>query len=140
MGVLTEFIVADVAEAARVSDQRDDLTCIAAKGIDQVRMGTLYAILTGTNHDLVTEESFVHKASDDGPWVQLVPVEMVRRLAAMSDQELPGIADAWSATEEFRSKYSRWAREDIDGLLRQLRSASAEAVEHDKALLMCTSL
>lgn len=81
MGVLTDFVVAPRPNAVRVGEASvpsEEFGGIDAKGIDQVRMGTLYAILSGTYDPtfLVDEASFVYSASDDGPWVQVIPEDM----------------------------------------------------------------
>jgi hypothetical protein len=118
--VLTDFVVADDSDAQKLGDKLEAFDPIDAKGLGQIEMGTLYAILSDTEYDesfLVDDESFAYTASDDGPWVQRVPEDMVRRLAAMTDDDLPRIAEAWSETEEFDPKYFGWNRGDIDEFL-----------------------
>jgi len=65
---------------------------------------------------------------------------MVRRLAAQSDADLAAISEAWSNTEEFLSKYSRWRKADLHGLLQQLREISKRAAGENKVLFMWTYL
>lgn len=143
MGVLTDFVVADDSDAQRLGDERDAFDGIDAKGLGQVEMGTLYAILSDTEYDesfLVDDSSFAYTASDDGPWVQRVPGDMVRRLAAMADEDLPRIAEAWSQTEEFDPKYFGWKREDIDTFLPEIRRLAQQAIQEKKTLFMWTCL
>jgi hypothetical protein len=54
MGVLTDFVAIDRSEAQRVCDSlcpSQDFAGIDAKGIDPVKLGALYALLTGTAFD-----------------------------------------------------------------------------------------
>ena len=145
MGVLTDFVVADRTEAKRVGDclkPSKVLGGIDAK-VDQVKMGTLYAILVGTDYDpgfLTGEASFLYVVSDDGPWVQLVPERMVERLARLSDAEVPRIAREWRKTEEFDPKYSRWTPDDIERFLRDIAALAQKAIGERKSLLMWTCL
>jgi hypothetical protein len=132
MGVLTDFVVADAADAQRVCDSDNpgrEFDGIDAKGIDQVKMGTLYAILTDAEYDpsfMTSEESFLCSASDDGPWVQLVPQDMVDRLARIADVDMDRVAEKWFQTEEFSSKYSGWSPNDVRTFLVDMPNSRAK--------------
>lgn len=143
MGVLTDFVVADASDAQRLGEHRESFNGIPAKGIDQVRMGTLYAILTGTEYDpsfLVSDESFAYSASDDGPWVQAIPADMVKRLAEMSSEARQEVGDAWFQTEEFDPKFSRWRREHVSEFLERIQQLASDAIRTGKTLFMWTCL
>ncbi len=146
MGVLTDFVVANSSDAKEVADCLDpsgELGGVAAKGIDQVKMGTLYAILTGTEYDpefMLTDDSFLHTADEDGSWVQLVPPDMVSRLSSLSDSEIPRISKEWGQTEEFDPKYCGWSSEDIESFLQEIAGLSRRARSEGKSVLMWTSL
>ena len=146
MGVLTDFVVAPISAAALVGETSvpsQEFDGIDAKGIDQIRMGTLYAILSGTEYDpafLVDESSFVYSGSEDGPWVQVVPDDMVSRLAALSDQNVPNVAKTWGSTEEFEPAYSSWSENDIRTFLVGMSGLARRALAENKALFMWTSL
>src|SRR5262245_50308281 len=107
--------------------------------MDQIKMGTLNAILTGMEYDpgfMTTEESFLHSVSDDGPWVQLVPEDMVERLAKLTDVEIPGLARQWGETEEFDPRCSVWTLQDIECFLRELVALSRKAIDDGDSVLM----
>jgi hypothetical protein len=146
MGVLTDFVVAHASDAQKVCESLNpsqEFSGIDAKGVGQVGMGTLYAILTHTDCDpdfMMADESFLCTGSDDGPWVQLVPEEMTARLAGITESEIPALADEWGNTEEFQPEYSSWAREDIVTFLRQISELSRKAQAEKKSLLMWTCL
>jgi hypothetical protein len=143
MGVLTDFVLANASDAQRLGDHREDFEGLDAKGLGQVQMGTLYAILSETAYDpsfMISDDSFSYTASEDGPWVQPVPDDMVRRLASLSDDESERVAELWSKTEEFDPKYSSWNRADIDDFLEQIRPLAARAVAEGKVLFMWSSL
>ncbi len=146
MGVLTDFVVADVSDAEKVGEADNpsqEFTGIDAKGIDQIKMGKLYAILTRTDHNpefMAREESFLYSASEDGPWVQMVPEEMITRLARISESQIPAIADEWGNTEEFEPEYSRLTKEDIATFVHQIAELSRMALSEKKSILMWTCL
>lgn len=144
LGVLTDFVLANRAEAEKIGLERESFAGIDAKGISQVTIAKLYAILTKTQYDsnfpMLRDASFVYTASEDGPWVQLVPDDMVQRLAAQSDADLVAVSEAWSDTDEFLSEYSRWRKADLHGLLQQLRELSKRAADENKVLFMWTCL
>jgi len=142
MGVLTDFVVADLNEAQKVGESGapyKEYNGIDAKGIDQVKMGTLYAILSGTEYDpefLTSEESFLYTGSEDGPWVQHVPNTLTSLLAKLSADDIPRIAEAWGKTEEFDPSYSGWSLEDINAFLLEISKLALLAIHENKALLM----
>ncbi len=146
MGVLTDFVVAHISDVQKVGESENpskEFSGIDAQGMDQVKMGTLYAILTQTDYDpafMLTEESFLYSVSEDGPWVQLVPEEMVTRLASITESQIPAIASEWGNTEEFQPKYSLGAKEDIVPFLRQIAELSRTALTEKKSVLMWTCL
>jgi hypothetical protein len=143
MGVLTDFVVAEASDAKRLGDDRESFDGIEAKGMDQVRMGTLYALLTKTEYDpsfLTSDDSFAYTASDDGPWVQPIPADMVNRLARLSSAEMKQAGDAWFQTEGFDPKYSRWSRDDVSWFLSQIQQLAIRATSEGKSLFMWTCL
>ena len=146
MGVLTDIVIAGRNEAKRVeaSDVPSrEFPGIDAKGLDQVRMGTLYAILTNTEYDpgfMLDEDSSIEPDSEDGPWVQIVPQEMVNILSKLTNSDIPPIADQWGKTEEFQSEYSNWSRKDILNFLEQIAALSKRAMTDDKTMFMWTCL
>ena len=59
-----------------LGDEREAFDGIDAKGLSQVEMRTLYAILSNTEYDesfLGDDSSFAYTASEDGPWAQRIP-------------------------------------------------------------------
>ncbi len=143
MGVLTDFVVADKTDAKRVGDSMSpsqEFGGVDAMGILQVQMGTLYAILTGHEYDpefLTKEESFLYSASEEGPWVQLVPHDMVLRLARLTEAEVPGIAERWGRTEEFNNE---WDSETLEWVIQDIAALSRTALQEGKTVLMWTCL
>jgi|GEM_PF-1310712 len=142
MGVLTDIVLAGTNEAKKVeaSDGPSrEFAGIDAKGIDQVRMGTLYAILTSSEYDpgfMLDEESVIEPDDEDGPWVHIVPQKMVLLLSKLTDAGIPAVADEWGKTEEFQPEYSSWSQEDILKFLEQIRSLSKKALTDNKTMYM----
>jgi hypothetical protein len=91
MGVLTDFVVADCADAQRVCNSdcpSQDFVGLDAKGVDTVKLGALHAVLTGGQFDPLFMANAVCTGGEDGPWVIEVPNDMVQRLAALDAQQL----------------------------------------------------
>lgn len=145
MGVLTDFVVAAPSDAQRVGDSHcpsREFNGIEAKGIDTVKLSTLYAILTETPVDpsFMGGPSLLYSRSDEGPWVLLVPPDLVQRVAKLRAKEVSATASDWSKTEEFSPKYSRWSPEVIEQWLQELARLCRQAVAEEKGLLMWMSL
>ncbi|MEO8396537.1 MAG: hypothetical protein ABI700_26320 [Chloroflexota bacterium] len=145
MGILTDFVVADISEAQRIGESLNpsrDFNGLDAKGIDQVKLAMLYAILSDQPYDpdFMSAESLLYAASDDGPWVQQVPPDLVSRLANLSDSDYPAITHQWAQTEEFTHKHSGYspaaALERTEGFLRRIAPLARQSIAENKALLM----
>jgi hypothetical protein len=142
MGVLTDFVVADPGEAQRVCDSAcpsQDFKGMDAKGIDPMKLGTLYAVLTGKDLDA----SFIsgNPLSSRGErWVMQVPVDLVQRLAKLDAKQLQAAAACWAETEEFSPKYDNWPPQAVHQVLEELAQLCLRAVAERKGVLMWMSL
>ncbi len=141
MGVLTDFVVTNRVDARRVCDSNcprtKDFDGLDAKGIDKVKMGTLYAILTGKEFD----PSFMLDGSlctggDEVPWVFAVPTDLVERLAGLTAKQMYSVAATWAATEEFSPKYDNWPAEAVRQILEELVGLCRRALAEKKDVLM----
>ncbi|MCG3181932.1 MAG: hypothetical protein BIFFINMI_04378 [Phycisphaerae bacterium] len=139
MGVLTDFIVANRAEAQRVFESScpsTDFAGLDAKGIDTVKLGTLHAILTGTQFDPTFISDTLVDGGEDGPWVFEVPMDLVQRLGKLDAQQLQTVGVKWAATEEFSGKFDNWPSEAVLAVLQEISALCKRAVQEGKALLM----
>jgi hypothetical protein len=77
-------------------------TGFACRPIDHVKLATLAAQL-----GVATFESALQQldpsvaASDDGPWVSVLPTSLLERVVSLAPAELQEAAAGWGATEEF---------------------------------------
>lgn len=143
MGVLTDFVIAHAEDAQRVGDSdcpSEDFGGLDAKGIDVVKLGTLHAILNGTEYDPTFDCPLLYSPSEDGPWVFQVPEDLVHQLANASDTDLPRVAEVWASTEEFCPPYGNWSSEEVRQVLEELAALCRKAVAEGKELLMWASL
>jgi hypothetical protein len=142
-GLVTELVLADEREARAVAE--DPAPCrrwpgIGAPGLDQVKLATLWAVLSGAAFGDHLLEAFapLEEVSPDGPWVFRVPPPLVEGLAALEAGRAADVASAWAATDEL--VVDGWeaaeARERLDALRGVARAASAAR----KPLLMWVRL
>ena len=141
---LTDFVIADRKDAQQVCDAEcpnEEFNGMTAKGIDPVKLGTLYAILTDTEYDpnRATCEPLCD-GGEEGPWVIGVPNDLVQRLAELDAKQIDNAARKWANTEEFSSKYHNWPSEAVRGVLSDLAKLCAKAAAAKKSVLMWMSL
>jgi hypothetical protein len=141
MGVLTDFVVADPSDGERVAKSpcaSREFDGLDAKGIDTVKLGKLYSILTGDPFDpsFPTNSGLRFEGSEDGPWVFQVPPDMVERLAGLGASETESVARQWAQIQEFAPKYSNWSAAAVGQLLGQLAALCRKAVAEKKVLFM----
>src|SRR5262245_42105299 len=96
MGVLSDIVIADKSEAKAVGASRNPTAQwegAAWKTIDPVKLGKLWSILKSEPLELervmakVRQIQLLHEASDDGPWVYLLPDQLRDALADLSNYE-----------------------------------------------------
>jgi hypothetical protein len=144
MGVLTDIVIANESEAKAIATSSvpsREWPGIDAKGIDQVKLGTLWALLTGQDfkvESVVNEFVTLHEVSEDGPWVFRVPPQIVKLLADLDDERANTTALAWAATDEF--VLAQWEGGAVRSILDELRSLARSANATSKSLLMWMSL
>ena len=138
MGLLTDFVIADPAEAERVcaSDPTDGrFAWFQAKGMDIPRVGHLYAALLGQPYaPSLVPFTVLAVGDDEGPVVYALPDDLIRRLAALDPAADGEVARRWAATDPLTSEESN--RRVIDGL----RGLCAEAARRGKAVLLSVAL
>ena len=139
MGVLTDFVVANRHDSERVCDSdcpSQDFAGRDAKGIDTVKLGTLHAILTGADFDPSFMSDCLCSRGEDGPWVFEVPSDMVKRLAALTAQDVSSVGRKWAATEEFSTPGDSWPIDAVEDALRNLTELCNQATDEGKTVLM----
>ena len=91
MGVLSDLVIAPAGAAAaicRSTTPARDFGGVDIKGIDTIKLSLLHAQLTGEDVDsLLPAYDPIVSASDDGPWVFMLPVAFVQRLATLGGTE-----------------------------------------------------
>jgi len=91
----------------RMSDS--GVLVLGTKGVDPVvQMGTLEALLTGEQYDVIVSRPrsghHVAERSQDGPWVVTLTDELQAALAAAPRDQIFAVAAPWLETEEFRGQ------------------------------------
>lgn len=145
---LSDLIIADPDEAPSVNAERGAhlkrWDCLPAKGIDTIKLGSLAQILTNRPPNDVKAvasymtDALLHQASEDGPWVYLVPEPLQIALSALDEDSEEALAEKWAATEEFR--LDGWNSMDVADFLHGLVALARRACESQKSLLLWMSL
>lgn len=92
----------------RMSDS--GVLVLETKGIDPlVQMGTLEALVTGEQYDVVVSrpragQQVAERSQGEGPWVVTLTDQLQAALAAAPRDQIVAVAVPWSETEEFRGQ------------------------------------
>jgi len=97
------------ATRPRVRMSNSGVLVLETKGIDPlVQMGTLEALLTGEQYDVVVSRpragQQVAERSQEGPWVVTLTDELQAALAAAPRDQIVAVAAPWWETEEFHGQ------------------------------------
>lgn len=141
---LSDLIIADRSEAVAIN-QADGgplqkWECLESKGIDPVKLGKLWAILSRSEFDpgFMGDDCLLHQDSDDGPWLMLVPSQLIAALAALDSERIESVAGEWAKTEEFQ--LPGWSEDVVIDYFRDLVVFVQKAQAQGKDLLLWMSL
>jgi hypothetical protein len=144
---LIDIVMADESDAAAIGSSNSPLETfpgIAAKHIDQVKLAKLSLILNGQvlNTPAVLEVvrtfTMLHEDSDDGPWVYVIPDQLVAKLAGLDAEGRTEVAKAWASEDEFRR--DGWEAITVKQFLDALSGLASEAQIARKRLLLWMTL
>jgi hypothetical protein len=142
MGVLTDLVIAEEHDAAHIATSKyplGEFTGIAIKGVNSVKLATLHSILSGMPFkDLLVHYAPVAEASEEGPWVFLLPTDLVGKLANLSEAEIVNIAAQWGNTKEFQ--LDKWSQTDVAAVLGNIANLARKASAQEKRVLAWMSL
>ena len=142
MGILTDLVIATDTDLAQVPEDEVPagvLPAVDIKGIGLIEFATLRDIALGLEFDPGLHAfPFVGEETEEGPWVNRIPDDLVRHLAGLDDAALASVAARWAGTEELDR--AGWNPEEAASRLRQIRAFAARALEAGKPIHLWTCL
>jgi hypothetical protein len=144
MSTLSDFVIADREEGNVIGEsfQPEEKwpTLSGWKGIEPIKLSTLYCCITGENYtnDLQASFSLVGGNQEEGPWVFLFPNKVQSALANINTDNINIIAEKWSKTEEL--EMDRWSQQEAAEFIQQLNKYANKANEENKSLFLWFSL
>lgn len=143
MGVLTDLVAATPSEVVSIAESASpafDFGGVDAKGIDQVKLCKLKAVLTHQPYQGKCVVDFVLVAGDEeeGPWVFSVPADLLLLVTSIEEEQIPEISKQWALAEEFI--LDGWAPSDVEDSLSEIRELCISAKNDGKAVFMWMSV
>jgi len=142
MGILTDFVIATVDEAAAIGDAirpADTWPTLEAKGVETINLMTLCSIVTGTEYEDDLELfPLVGGNEEQGPWVFQLPDMFLNAIAAMPDGDVTAVASAWAQTEEM--EMGGWPPAETAEFLRDFKAHVQRAVDGGSSMFLWLSL
>lgn len=141
--VASAVVVAGEGEAgavARDAAARERWPGVDARGLDQVKLALLWALLAGRpfRDELVLEFAPLDEVSADGPWVFRVPPALAALLAEVGPDRAADLATAWADSDELA--VDGWEPEGAGAMLGALRELARSARAAARPLLLRVSL
>ena len=160
MGVLCDVYIADQERAMKYSfrgkckckswktckcwDEYDPKTydCIESRRIYTDDFAQLLSILRGKMHNqsAVKEFEMVEQFSDMGPWIQKVPDDLARLLAAATSEELRSITEKWIKTMKMLGPKRSENISLILDYLKLLQDLSEKSIKKEQKMYLWTCL
>ncbi|GAB4450376.1 MAG: hypothetical protein Fur0028_05800 [Bacteroidales bacterium] len=142
MGVLTTLIIGkkeNIDEILSCEDPTEQYDCIEYKGVDTVKISTLYAISKNEEYDMDTHHSIQSFGEEeDGPWVFKFPEDLTKTFASIDSDKIPSIAEKWLSTEEL--EMDGWNFDDSKKVITEIVNHSKKALESNSEILVWMSL
>ena len=104
MGMLSEFVIAqpdvavEIGQSNRPSEQWNTLE--GWKGIETIKLTTLYCSMTGVEYstELMSSFKLLGGNKEEGPWVFIFPQNVTDALAALKEERYSEVAEKYHAT------------------------------------------
>ena len=140
MGILADLFVATPPEAAVYEETL--LRDLAAaeeqydpahfRGLTDLNFSILWALIAEEQWDLTKHALTTIKLEEPGEtWLFQFPQPFCERLAALSDEDVRSVSQAWAATEELT--LDRWTVDDVLPVVERLRELSKRAINSEPA-------
>ena len=117
---------------------------LEAKTVDRVKLASLALLLRDKLPDdepvIQYMKSFQSLADggEEGPWIELVPTDLVDDLAKLQDDRVQAVAAAWANTEEAR--LDGWSAKHAASFLHELSVFAGSARAQGRMVLLWISL
>lgn len=147
MASTVDYVIADIMDAQSVLEAPDPAARwhgVQIDPLDPAKLVTLRAILLGKPIPELplqaAEEVFKELASssEEGPWVLLLPDDLIKTLAGLDTQKLTETANKWLKTDEFQDDRN-WALKEVTGMLSALQRLALDAEKQRKPMLVYVS-
>ncbi len=143
MGILTDFVIADVGYGNVVGESvnpSEHWPTLQSKGVETIKLATLFCAITGREYhnDIQASLELVGGDKDEGPWVFEVPAEMLEAIARVDPLQIQRVASEWASTEEL--KMDRWSVDDAAEFIQELSAHARKAGDSAKSLYLWLSL
>jgi hypothetical protein len=140
VGVLTDFVIADVRKAKAIGDcpnPSSKFGGLDAKGVSTVTLSALELILGNAEFSENTEtEELLYQRSEEGPWVVKVSDKLVVQMALVKEEQVAGIVRKCLENEDFVG----WQEPYISNFLTSFANLCRRAITEKKSVLMWMSL
>ena len=147
LGILADLFVATPPEAAIYEETllrdytaaEEQYAPVHFRGLTDLNFSILWAILLEEEWDLKRHALTTIKLEEPGEtWLFQFPQPFCEKLAALSDEEVNNVVQAWVATEELT--LGRWTVDDVIPIIERLRDLSKHAVTSEDSLFLWGSL
>lgn len=146
MGVSNHLLTADSSEAEAIAGHDDpsrNWEGFYYQGLDSIKLAMLCALLESGSvegqYEARMEAIRTIAAGEQGPWVDVLPNEMVKSfasLASMDDEELSALSSVLLQVEDFSSLPD----DDVIALMRTIGDQAESAELEGKTLMLYTCL
>lgn len=137
MGILTDILIADISEGRAIGEAEapwEQWPYLHAHGCDQINLSSLLCVLNGQEwqDEVLDEFTTLYQKSDEGPWVTLLPGQLISQVAALSDDEVRTIISLWVRSEDMAGTSVPL----LQNFLKGLRELAQQALTSNKSLLV----
>ena len=144
MGVLSDFVIAppeaatQIGESIRPSEQWKTLE--GWKGIETIKLSTLYCSITGEKYsnELMRSFKLLGGNKEDGPWVFIFPNKVTDAIASLEKERYTEVAKLWAQTDEL--KIDGWKVQDAELFVSQIVDYAKKSKLSNKSLFLWFSL
>jgi hypothetical protein len=133
MSLLSIFFTADEMTAVRIELNHDlpqeDVAEMSA--MEPLKLSMLWAIIDGKEWDVASIDEFTEVFAHDEEWLNIVPEDLVRKIASLDAARMSEASKAWAATEEMQC-----SAEEAEDVIKMIAAVAQRAIDLKQSMYL----
>lgn len=133
MSLPSIFFTADETTAVRIELNHDlpqeDVAEMSA--MEPLKLSMLWAIIDGKEWDVALIDEFTEVFAHDEEWLNIVPEDLVRKIASLDAARMSEASKAWAVTEEMQC-----SADEAEDVIKMIAAVAQRAIDLKQSMYL----